>query len=165
MSEREFTIRAVLLGYFPMFIATLSLVTAIFNGYLNSRFVDLIQRNLGRGEYLRTCKEILEAHAQVGFRAKILSQIGARARTGSPVDLTAARNEADSAFIKYVSLATYLANLQPDARERYTHLSVGLEKILNEAPLLTLGDLNKRLEQTDQMFTGMNDDCVKMATQ
>ena len=82
-----------------MFIATLSLVTAIFNGYLNSRFVDIIQRNLGRGEYLRTCKEILEAHAQVGFRAKILSQIGERARTGSPVDLTAARNEADSALI------------------------------------------------------------------
>ena len=165
MSERESTIRAVLLGYFPMFIATLSLVTAIFNGYLNSRFVDLIQRNLGRGEYLRTCKEILEAHAQVGFRAKILSQIGERARTGSPVDLPAARNEADSAFIKYVSLATYLANLQPDARERYTHLSVELEKILNDAPQLTLGDLNKRVEQTDQMFTGMNDDCVKMATQ
>ena len=165
MSEREFTVRAVLLGYFPMFIATLSLVTAIFNGYLNSRFVDIIQRNLGRGEYLRTCKEILEAHAQVGFRAKILSQIGERARTGSPVDLTAARNEADSAFIKYVSLATYLANLQPDARERYTHLSVELEKILNEAPQLALGDLNKRLEQTDQMFTGMNDDCVRMAKQ
>ena len=165
MSEREFTIRSVLLGYFPMFIATLSLVTAIFNGYLNSKFVDLIQRNLGRGEYLRTCKEILEAHAQVGFRAKILSQTGERTRTGSPADLTAARNEADSALIKYVSLATYLANLQPDARERYTHLSLELEKILNDAPQLTLGDLNKRFEQTDQMFTGMNDDCVKMAKQ
>lgn len=165
MSEREFTIRSVLLGYFPMFIATLSLVTAIFNGYLNSRFVDLIQRNLGRGEYLRTCKEILEAHAQVGFRAKILSQIGERARTGGTLDLTAARNEADSALIRYVSLATYLANLQPDARERYTHLSLELEKILNDAPQLALGDLNKRLAQTDQMFTGMNDDCVKMAKQ
>ena len=165
MSERESTIRAVLLGYFPMFIATLSLVTAIYNGYLNGKLVDLIQRNLGRGEYLRTCKEILEAHAQVGFRAKILSQTGQRARTGNPVDMTAARNEADSALIKYISLATYLANLQPDARERYTHLSIELEKILNEAPQLTLGDLNKRFEQTDQMFTGMNDDCVKMAKQ
>jgi hypothetical protein len=59
----------------------------------------------------------------------------------------------------------HLANLQPDARERYTHLSVELEKTLNAAPQLALGDLNKRLEQTDQMFTGMNDDCVKMANQ
>jgi hypothetical protein len=63
-----------------MFIAALSLVTSMYNGYLNNKFVDFIQRNLGRGEYLRTCKEILEAHAQVGFRAKILSQIGERGR-------------------------------------------------------------------------------------
>ena len=165
MSEREVRVRTAAMTYFPMFIAALSLVTSIYNGYLNNKFVDFIQRNLGRGEYLRTCKEILEAHAQVGFRAKILSQTGERARTGNPVDLTAARNEADSALIKYVSLATYLANLQPEARERYTHLSVELEKILNDAPQLALGDLNKRLERTDQMFTGMNDDCVKMANQ
>ena len=165
MSEREVTVRNALITYFPMFIAALSLVTSIYNGYLNNKFVDLIQRNLGRVEYLRTCKEILEAHAQVGFRAKILSQLGDRARSGGTVDMMAARNEADSALIKYVSLATYLANLQPDARERYTQLSVELEKILNDAPQLAPGDLNKRLEQTDQMFTGMNDDCVKMAKQ
>ena len=165
MSEREVKVRTAALTYFPMFIAALSLVTSMYNGYLNNKFVDFIQRNLGRGEYLRTCKEILEAHAQVGFRAKILSQTGERARAGSPVDQTAARNEADSALIKYVSLATYLANLQPEARERYTLLSIELEKILNDAPQLTLGELNKRLEKTDQMFTGMNDDCVKMANQ
>ena len=165
MSEREARVRTAVMTYFPMFIAALSLVTSMYNGYLNNKFVDFIQRNLSRAEYLRTCKEILEAHAQVGFRAKILSQTGERARAGSQVDLTAARNEADSALIKYVSLAPYLANLQPDARERYTHLSVELEKILNEAPQLTLNDLNKRLAQTDQMFTGMNDDCVKMAKQ
>ena len=52
-----------------------------------------------------------------------------------------------------------------DARERYTQLSVELEKILNDAPQLALGDLNKRLAVTDQMFTGMNDDCVNMAKQ
>ena len=165
MSEREVRVRTAVMTYFPMFIAALSLVTSIYNGYLNNKFVDFIQRNLGRGEYLRTCKEILESHAQVGLRAKILSQTGERARTGSPVDLTAVRNEADNALIKFVSLATYLANLQPEARERYTHLSVELEKILNDAPQLRLGDLNKRLEKTDLMFTGMNDDCVKMANQ
>jgi hypothetical protein len=165
MSEREARVRTAVITYFPMFIAALSLFTAIYNGYLNSKFVDLIQRNLGRGEYLRTCKEILEAHAQIGFRAKILSQHGERARAGSPVDMTAARNDADSALIKYISLATYLANLQPGARGRYTQLSIELEKILSDAPQLTLNDLNKRFQQTDQMFTGMNEDCVRMAKQ
>jgi flagellar basal body-associated protein FliL len=163
MSEREVRFRTAIVTYFPMFIAALSLVTAIYNGYLNSRFVDLIQRNLGRAEYLRTCKEILEGHAQVQFRAKILSQTGERARSGGSADMTAARNEADNALIKYISLATYLANLQPQARERYTLLSIELEKTLNDAPRLTSSDLKARFDKSDQMFTDMNEDCVRMA--
>ena len=163
MSEHETRVRTAIITYFPMFIAVFSLVTSMYNGYLNNKFVDFIQRNLARAESLRTCKEILEAHAQVQFRAKILSQIGERARQGNPVDVTTARNDADGALIKYISLATYLANLHPDARERYTHLSMEMEKILNDAPQLAPDDLNKRFEKTDPMFTAMNDDCVAMA--
>src|SRR5688500_18248922 len=58
----ESRIRAILLGYFPMFIATLSLLTAIYNGYLNAKFVDMSQRNVGHVEYMRSCKEIIEAY-------------------------------------------------------------------------------------------------------
>ena len=165
MSEPDSRVRTIVVTYFPMFIAALSLITSMYNGYLNNKFIDFIQHNLARAESLRTCKEILEAHAQVQFRAKVLSRNGERVRGGSPADLTPARNEADSALIKYVSLATYLANLAPEARERYTGLSLELEKILNEAPQLTLADLGKRFEQTDKMFTRMNDDCVKISTQ
>jgi len=163
MSERENRVRTAVITYFPMFIAALSLLTAMYNGYLNSKFLDFIQRNVSHAESLRTCKDILEAHAQVQFRAKVFSQTGERARKGDAVDLTAARNEADSAFIKYVSLATYLANLNPEARERYTQLSAELEKILADAPQIAPGELNKRFETTDKMFTGLNDDCVRMA--
>ena len=74
MSEREVTIRTALVTYFPMFIAVLSLVTSIYNGYLNGKFVDIIQRNFGRTEYLRTCKEIIDAYFQVKFRAGIVSE-------------------------------------------------------------------------------------------
>src|SRR3954464_14073096 len=163
MSERESRVRTAVITYFPMFIAALSLVTAMYNGYLNSKFLDFIQRNVSHAESLRTCKEILEAHAQVQFRAKVLSQTGERARKGEAADLAAARNEADTAFIKYVSLATYLANLHPDARERYTQLSAVLENILDEAARIGPGDLSKRFEKTDPMFARMNDDCVGMA--
>ena len=163
MSERETRVRTAIVVYFPMFIAALSLFTSIYNGYLNSKFVDLIQHRLAVSELLRTCKELLEAHAQLQFKAKILSQVGERARKGDAVDLTAARNDADGAFIKYVSLATYLANLHPDARERYTLLSVETEKILKEAPKLTADEVNKRFDQADPMFVAMNDDCVRMA--
>ena len=64
----EGRLRTVLISYFPMFIATLSLVTSIYNGYLNNLFVDLIQRNLGRAEYMRTCKDVIDAYFQVKFR-------------------------------------------------------------------------------------------------
>jgi hypothetical protein len=163
MSERETRIRTAIVVYFPMFIATLSLVTSIYNGYLNNKFVDFIQHNLARAESLRTCKEILEAHAQVELRAKILSQVGQR--SGAGAELTAARNEADTVLIKYVSLATYLANLRPEARERYTQLSVALEKILNDAPKFSEAEVAKRLDQTEQMFNGMNEDCVRIVKQ
>src|SRR6187455_826745 len=108
MSESDTKVRKAVIVYFPMFIAALSLITSMYNGYLNNKFVDFIERNFSRAESLRTCKEILEAHAQVQLRAKVLSQTGERARKGEAVDLVAARNEADVAFIKYVSLATYL---------------------------------------------------------
>jgi len=60
--------RTVLLVYFPMFIATLSLVTSIYNGYLNNRFLDFSQRSAGRTEYLKTCKEIIDAYFQIKVR-------------------------------------------------------------------------------------------------
>jgi hypothetical protein len=120
VSQRETTVRTAVITYFPMFIAVLLLVTSNYNGYLNNKFVDFIQHNLARAESLRTCKEILEAHAQVDLRAKNLSQGGQR--SGDAADLTAARNDADNALIKYVSLATYLANLLPEARAiRFVH--------------------------------------------
>ena len=82
MSEREVTIRTAVVTYFPMFIAVLSLVTSIYNGYLNGKFVDIIQRNFGRTEYLRTCKEIIDAYFQVKFRAGLVSESSERDRAG-----------------------------------------------------------------------------------
>src|SRR5262245_61029222 len=83
MSERETRIRAILITYFPMFIATLSLVTSIYNGYLNNLFVNLIQRNVGRTEYMRTCKDVIDAYFQVKFRASVVSRNRDNARAGS----------------------------------------------------------------------------------
>ena len=99
MSEREATIRTAVVTYFPMFIAVLSLVTSIYNGYLNDKFVDIIQRNIGRTEYLRTCKEIIDAYFQVKFRAGIVSEnaerepAGAGTRRGRGADRRRERGE------------------------------------------------------------------------
>ena len=160
MSERESRIRTMLVTYFPMLIAVLSLVTSIYNGYLNNKFVSIIQSNLGRGEYMRTCKEIIDAYFQVKFRVGLISASGERAGAGS----SAAQIEAANAVNKFAALGTYLANLRDDERrEQYSELSQRLDKIVSEAPRTSPEQLTKLFEPADRLFTDMNNDCVKSA--
>ncbi len=146
--------RAVLLGYFPMFIATLSLLTSIYNGYLNNRFLDFIQRNVGRVEYMRTCKEIIDAYFHVKVRFDALRAGNERGE----------RIDAANAVAKFAALGTYLANLRDEKiREHYTYLSMDLEKIVAEARQLPAAEYQRRINDTDRRFNEMNDDCVKSA--
>jgi hypothetical protein len=156
----------VLVTYFPMFIATLSLCTSIYNGYLNSRFIDLIQHNTARVEALHTCKEIIDAYFQIKFRIEVLSGNAEGAAAGSATTPTpsAARIEATNAITKFAALGTYLANLRDDAtRERYTALTDELAKIAAQAPRTSRGTGAKLFETADRLFATMNDDCVKTA--
>ena len=160
MSERESRIRSIVIVYFPMFIAALSLCTSIFNGYLNARFVDLIQNNVSRVEYLKTCKEIIDAYFQVKFRTGLLTIDATTSRQGGRS--TADQVDAANAVNKFAALGTYLANLRGDvARARYTELTRILEKIVADAAGTSAADLSKRFEPADLIFTEMNEDCVK----
>jgi len=153
----ESKVRAVLLGYFPMFIATLSLITSIYNGYLNSKFVDFAQRNVGRVEYMRTCKEIIDAYFQVKVRLSALSAAGER--TTGPEQVDAANGVA-----KFAALGTYLANLRNETiRARYTELSAELDRLARDGRRLSSQDLERRFLETDRRFGEMNEDCVKSA--
>jgi hypothetical protein len=148
--------RAVMLTYFPMFIATLSLVTSIYNGYLNGKFVDLVKNNVGRVEYMKSCREIIEAFFQVKVRLAALNAAGDRAGTE--------QIEATIAVAKFAALGTYLANLRDDAiRARYTKLSQELEKALADARRIPADELAKRLNAIEPLFAEMNDDCVRSA--
>lgn len=158
MSETtESRARATILVYFPMFIATLSLLTSLYNGYLNSKFVDFIQHNAGRTEYLRTCKEIIDGYFQVKLRIDAVSTAGGQATT-------ALQSEAASAVAKVGALGTYLANLRDEAtRERYTRLTTLLDALARDAGRLTAAELKTRNEVVDREFSEMNADCVKSA--
>ena len=154
---REARVRAILLGYFPMFIATLSLLTSIYNGYLNSKFVDLIQRNVGRVEYMRTCKEVIDAYFQVKVRLGALNTAGERATGPEQAD-------AANTVAKFAALGTYLANLRNETiRARYTELSAELQSLVREAVRISGADFERRIGETDRRFNEMNDDCVKSA--
>jgi hypothetical protein len=148
--------RALLLTYFPMFIATLSLVTSIYNGYLNGKFVDLVRNNVGRVEYMKSCREIIEAFFQVKVRLAALNAAGDKAG--------AEQIEAATAVAKFIALGTYLANLRDETiRVRYTKLSQELEKVLADARRIPADELSKRLNAIEPLFAEMNDDCVKSA--
>jgi hypothetical protein len=165
MSERETVFRTVAITYFPMFIAVLSLVTSMYNGYLNDKMVGILHSTLGRSEYLRTCKEIIDAYFQVKFQAKLVAENSGRAREGSS-GVPVVQIEAANAVNKFAAMGTYLANLADEAaREKYTHLSWELQKVVGEAGKTPVADLDKRFERADQMFSQMNQDCVKMAKQ
>src|SRR5437764_9998443 len=101
MAPTEANLRAVAITFFPMFIATLSLITSIYNGYLNNKFVDLIQRNFGRAEYMRTCKEIIDAYFQIKFRAGLLSSSGERERAGTAQSAASEQIDAAAAVNKF----------------------------------------------------------------
>src|SRR5438105_14054593 len=109
---------------FPMFIATLSLLTSVYNGYLNNKFVELIQQNLTRGEYIRTCKDIIDSYFLIKLKAAALAAAAERERAGRMTDITAYEADAANAASHFGALGTYLANFQDDAaRERYTYLA------------------------------------------
>jgi hypothetical protein len=165
MAEREARVRMAVIAYFPMFIATLSLVTSIFNGYLNNKFVDLIQRNFGRAEYMRTCKETIDAYFQVKFKAGLVSASGERERAGTPNPNAAVEQiDAAAAVNKIAAIGTYLANLRDDAvRARYTELTHLLERAVTEARRTPPADVGKLFEPADKIFSELNNDCVRSA--
>ncbi|MPZ36893.1 MAG: hypothetical protein GEU95_02330 [Rhizobiales bacterium] len=163
MSESETRVRTILVTYFPMFIATLSLVASIYNGYLNGLFVDLIQRNVGRTEYMRTCKDVIDAYFQTKFRASVVSRNRENASAGGAA-MTPEQIEAANAVAKLGALGTYLANLRDEAiRARYTELSRAVDKAVTDARQTAPAALDELFEPADRIFADLNADCVKSA--
>jgi hypothetical protein len=161
MAASDGKLRALLITFFPMFIATLSLLTSIFNGYLNLKFLDFIQRNTSRVEYMRTCKEIIDAYFQVKVRAGI---VHANAPNGA-ADAAMSKDEIDavSAVNKFAALATYLANLRNDfVRKQYTDLTTELGRIVAESKR-SPADVTAAFASADHMFSNLNNDCVRSA--
>lgn len=161
MRQSNFNLQTVVVTFFPMFIATLSLCTSIFNGYLNLKFVELVQRNTGRVEYMRTCKEIIDAYFQVKFRAGV---INANAGRGAADAMSWDDVDGSNAVSKFAALGTYLANLRDDAiRAQYSGLTAEIEQIMTAAKRSPQGDFPGLFTNADRMFNSLNSDCVKTA--
>jgi hypothetical protein len=148
--------RTAIVTYFPMFIATVSLVASIYSAWLFARSVEVMQRNVNRFETMRSCRDVIDIYFQIKLRA---GQIAA----GGPA-MSAAESEAASAVSKFGALGTYLANFGDAAmRERYTQLAHELARIVQAARATPAGEVEQLFGKADGLFAALNDDCVNTA--
>jgi hypothetical protein len=62
MSNGGMRDRASLVSSLSFLIASMSLGASFYQGYLNTKNLEIIQRDVSRREYIRTCKEIIETY-------------------------------------------------------------------------------------------------------
>ena len=155
---------STLLAGFSILLATMSLAAAFYQNYIYTRQLDILQKNVARGEYIRTCKEIIDAFFQVKLKVGLIARMAERERANGGTAESMLEVEAANSISRFAALGTYLANFQnEDTRYQYTQLSWTLEKVLIAAPHTAPGDLGKLFEPADKLFTTMNDDCVRTA--
>ncbi len=165
-------VREALVTYFPMAIAVLSLVLSIYQGYLfheslalSNQSIDVMQRNVARGEFSRACRDIIETYFQVKQKVSVLMPAADRSNVAGASRVTeASRLEAQGAIAKFGGLGTYLANFQDAAtRARYTELTRTLIGIMDSARTTPLPDIDKLFQPADKLFGQMNEDCARLS--
>lgn len=140
-------------------VAGLSLMAAAYQSYSHGKNLDVVQRNVIRAEYLRTCREIIDAYFQIRLRAEAMNEA---ART-DPVD-AASRREAEALVFRFGAQGTFLANFRDEAvRRRYTDLTGQLLAIVREAIPGPRAAFDAAYAGADRLFADMNEDCAKTA--
>jgi hypothetical protein len=155
---------STLIAGFSILLATMSLAAAFYQNYIYTQLIDIVQRNVTRAEYIRSCKEVIDAYFQVKLKTGMIARV---AETRAPNANGAAgmlELDAANAVSRFAALGTYLANFQnEDKRVEYTQLSRTLEKILAAAPNTPPAEMVKLFEPADKLFAEMNADCVRTA--
>lgn len=143
-------------------IALLSLSTAVYQGWLQTRNLEVVQRDLARRELIRSCKDVIEAYFEAKLRIGRVAALGAE---GGSAPASAARDAAAVAVGRIGALGTYLANFQGEAaRGRYTALTRALEAAAGAAETGAVAR-DRLFEAADGLFYGMNEDCVRSVRQ
>jgi hypothetical protein len=155
----------MLTTYMPIAIALFSLGLSLYQGMLFRESIDIMQRNVGRGEYARTCREIIETYFQIKPRIGVLMQTADRGNVAGASRVSeASRLDAQAAIAKFGGLGTYLANFQDaGTRARYTELTKLLSRIYDNARNTPVTDIDRVFAPADRLFSQMNDDCARLS--
>lgn len=157
---------ANIFAYISFFVAALSLFATMYQAYLNTRYVELIQTSVMRGETARICKDLIDVYFQIKFRTAALASVLEREKNPNSPGVISASSEAQNAVSRFGAYGTYLANFQgEDKRYQYTMLARELARIVELSHQLpAAGDTSKLFDKADEMFGTMNNDCVRSAT-
>jgi hypothetical protein len=152
-------------AYISFFVAALSLVATMYQAYLNTRYVELFQSNIVRGETARICKDLIDAFFQIKFRTAATADALEREKNPNASSVIAAALEARNAVSRFAAYGTYLANFQGEAkRAQYTALSNELASVIDGVLKSPQTDAVTHFGKADEMFSAMNADCVRSAT-
>lgn len=156
---------ASIFAYISFFVATLSLVATMYQAYLNTRYVELIQTSVTRGETARVCKDLIDAFFQIKFRAAATADALEREKNPNAPSVVMTALEARNAVSRFSAYGTYLANFQGEAkRAQYTALSDELAGVIDAVLKSPRADTATLFGKADGMFGAMNADCVRSAT-
>ncbi|MGL4496360.1 MAG: hypothetical protein ACRCUX_11135 [Beijerinckiaceae bacterium] len=147
--------RGANLAVLSLVIALVSLMAAVFQGYINARNLAVVQRDLARREHVRACKEA----AELFFEAKLrIARHAGQVRDNQGGD----GFDAALATGRLAAVSTYLANFGDGAtRNSYTALSQAMRTLLDGAAQGRRDD--PALVEADRLFGLLNADCVRAA--
>ncbi len=154
-----------LLTYFTVMVALLSLCLSLYQGYLFHRSIELMEKNVARGEFIRTCRDAIGTYFEIKQKVGAMMPAADRGNVAGASRINESnRLEAQAAIARFGGLGTYLANFQDvSTRVRYTELTKTLNGIMDIARTTPLTDIDRVFTPADKLFADMNNDCVSLS--
>ena len=142
-----------------LFVAALSLCTAFYQGYLNTRAVGVFSRDVTHRETMRACREAVEYFMEARLRIQRLAAVD-RSAYGAR-DIAEISFDAQRAVARFAAVATYLANFNAvRLRQSYTAITRDLETLAEAAQSGKSADIGA----VETKFYALNENCVASVT-
>ncbi len=145
--------------HISIFVAALSLCTAMYQGYLNTQAVGVFARDVTHRETMRACREAVEYFMEAELRIERLAR-ASRAVYGEK-EIAEMGFDARRSVTRFAAVATYLANFNAGKlREPYTAITRDLEALAETAQAGKPADTGP----VETKFYQLNENCVASVT-
>lgn len=142
-----------------IFVAALSLATAMYQGYLNTQAVGVFSRDVTHRETMRSCREAVEYFMEAELRIERLGRAN-RAVYGEK-EISEMGFDARRSVMRFAAVATYLANFNAGKlRDAYTAITRELEALIETAQAGKAVDT----AAVETKFNTLNENCVASVT-